>query len=215
MQNEEDQSKEHLPDGSEPASQASDLAGGICTRYGGSPGVISTEFGNGVTDHVHQFSDRLPLLRTLQRRWNMKGFSFPAPASPLLFRRLASRKSAERVAPVSRMSAPASIDGSSGISTVESSPSGALASQEANSSTSAELQTSSTGHVVSPDPAGYVHPSMTTLHRTREGQSHSEVPGVAANDPSVAARPAGSFPSSSTRVDTRSPEIPAPPAVEA
>src|SRR5271154_4734801 len=141
MQNEEDQSKEHLPDGSEPASQASDLAGGICTRYGGSPGVISTEFGHGVTDHVHQFSDRLPLLRTLQRRWNMEGFAFPAPTSPLLFRTRASRKSARDAVPAAHISARASVDLPAGAATVESLPSSVIASQEASShSTTPEFQ---------------------------------------------------------------------------
>src|SRR5271156_5867179 len=134
MQNQQDQSqdqsKEQLSEGAESTGQASDLAGAICSRYGSSPGVISAEFGSGVADHVHQFSDRLPLLRTLQRRWDMEGFAFPAPTSPLLFRTRASRKSARDAVPAAHISARASVDLPAGAATVESLPSSVIASQE-------------------------------------------------------------------------------------
>jgi hypothetical protein len=95
MQNQEDQSKGPLSGESEASGQTLDLGRKIYARYAGSPGVIPVGLGPGLARQVYEFSDRVPLLHTLHRRWNMEGVPFPGAPSPLWLRALASPKSAE------------------------------------------------------------------------------------------------------------------------
>ena len=121
MQNQEDQSREPLSGESEASGQTLDLGRRIYARYAGSPGVISMGLGPGLARQVYQFSDRLPLLHTLHRRWNMDGVPFSSAPSPLWLRALASPKSAEhstalapRMAGAGSFSTSPKLEGNSG-----------------------------------------------------------------------------------------------------
>src|SRR6202142_570193 len=96
MQNQADQSREPLSGESVPGDQSVDLGRRIYARYGDSPGVIPMGLGPGLARQIYRFSDRVPLLDSLQRRWSMEGVSFSAPTSLLWHRALTLPRPAAR-----------------------------------------------------------------------------------------------------------------------
>jgi len=86
MQNRADQSEGMLSGQFDAADHNWELGRRIYSRYGSSPGIISTVPASSRARQIFQFSDRLPLLHILRQRWNLEGIPMPMPPSPLWFR---------------------------------------------------------------------------------------------------------------------------------
>jgi hypothetical protein len=222
----QDETKEPISGESEPLGKNLDLGRRICARYGGSPGVIPMGFAPGLARRASQFADRFPLLQTLQRRWNMDGFSFPVPANPLWLHAPAAGKVARHAtssAVVVSRSSSSSAGAPAGVPKVDPSPSNAVAPQasgplppnavfKANSPVD-EMPPPGPG-VQSAQVTPSVQDATATVSLARKPAGTSDSTSLTTHRPAAAALPGSAAPSGSTQSDVVASAISLSPVVD-
>ncbi len=211
MQHREEQSREPSVGESATSGQTWDLGQRIYARYGPSPGVMSLGLGPGLASQIFQFSDRLPLLHTLHRRWGMDGIPLPTTASPLWLRALASPKSADSSTLALRIVEPASAGLPAGISHVGPSASNLTAPQAPSSlSTSSKFDP----RAVLPGSEVHVHPptrsSGSWVSRADDVTSRQQT-GLRVRQSSTADESRSGVPSDGALTPLPAPGVPHPP----
>jgi len=164
------QCREYRP-GDSAAPKTMDLGQRIYTRYGRSPGVISLELGSGLARDIFRFSNRLPLLQTLQQRWNIDRVPFSTLTNAVWLRAVSTP------VPVKSHTLSARITAVPAAAGQPANPPSVVASQEPQLPTDPHVEHTSR-LVPSPEASQTIHGARSESGSIQDIRSHGAAPSA-------------------------------------